>query len=118
MDQALTAFREAADRENLHRRVRRRYSSTLRQHAVEYWQQRRRHEGVRAIAAALGVSVTTLQRWTRGSTARRRFRQVEVRHPVTDAVGAVPVVLTVTAAGPRVEGLTVETAARLLTLLR
>jgi hypothetical protein len=104
MDQALSAFREAADRENLHRRSRRRYSSTLRQQAVEYWQQRRGHEGVRAIATALGVSVTTLQRWT--------------RPPVTAAVGAVPVVITITADGPRVEGLTVDTAARLLTLLR
>lgn len=118
MDQALTTFREAADRENLHRRLRRRYSSTLRQQAVEYWQHRRRHEGVRAIAAALGVSVTTLQRWTRGITARPRFRRVEVRKPVTAAVGAVPVVMTMTADGPRVEGLTVETAARLLMLLR
>jgi transposase-like protein len=112
MDQALSAFREAADRENLHRRSRRRYSSTLRQQAVEYWQQRRGHEGVRAIATALGVSVTTLQRWTRG------FRRVAIRPPVTAAVGAVPVVITITADGPRVEGLTVDTAARLLTLLR
>ena len=118
MDQALTAFREAADRENRHRRVRRRYSSTLRQQAVEYWQHQRRHEGVRAIAAALGVSVTTLQRWSRGVAARSRFRRVEIRHPVTAAVGTVPIVITVTADGPRVEGLTVETAARLLTLLR
>lgn len=118
MDQGLTAFREAADRENLHRRLRRRYSSTLRQQAVEYWQHRRRHEGVRAIAAALGVSVTTLQRWTRGITARPRFRRVEVRRPVTAAVGSVPLVITMTADGPRVEGLSVETAARLLTLLR
>jgi hypothetical protein len=83
-----------------------------------YWQQRRRHEGVRAIAAALGVSMTTLQRWTRGTAARSRFRRVEVRHPVPAAVDPVPVVLTMTADGPRVEGLTVETAARLLTLLR
>ena len=70
------------------------------------------------IAVALGVSVTTLQRWTRGSTARPRFRRVEVGRPVTAAVDAVPVVMTMTADGPRVEGLTVETAARLLTLLR
>ncbi|HEX5107369.1 MAG TPA: hypothetical protein VFV95_02945 [Vicinamibacterales bacterium] len=94
MDQGLTAFREAADRENLHRRVRRRYSSTLREQAVEYWQQRRRHEGVRAIAAALGVSVTTLQRWTRGITARSRFRRVEVRSPVTAAAGG-PVLVVI-----------------------
>jgi transposase-like protein len=117
MDQALTAFRDAADRENLHRHVRRRYSATLRQQAVEYWQHRRRHESVRAIAAALGVSGTTLQRWTRGSGARSRFRRVEVRS-VAAAVGTGPVVITMTADGPRVEGLTVETAARLLTLLR
>jgi hypothetical protein len=118
MDQALSAFREAADRENLHRRSRRRYSSTLRQQAVEYWQQRRGHEGVRAIATALGVSVTTLQRWTRGGAARSRFRRVAIRPSVTAAIGAVPVVITITADGPRVEGLTVDTAARLLTLLR
>jgi hypothetical protein len=37
---------------------------------------------------------------------------------VTAAVGAVPVVISITADGPRVEGLTVDTAARLLTLLR
>jgi transposase-like protein len=118
MDQALTAFRDAADRETLHRRWRRRYSSTLRQQAIEYWQHRRGHESVRAIAAALGVSVTTLQRWTRGIAARARFRRVEIRPPVTAAVGAVSVVITITADGPRVDGLTVDTAARLLTLLR
>jgi hypothetical protein len=118
MDQALTAFREAADRENLYRRVRRRYSSTLRQQAVEYWQQRRRDEGARAIAVALGVSVTTLQRWTRGIVGRPRFRRGAVCTPRPGAIGTVPVVITMTADGPRVEGLTVETAARLLTLLR
>jgi hypothetical protein len=37
---------------------------------------------------------------------------------VPSAVGPVPVVITMTGDGPRVEGLTVETAARLLTLLR
>jgi hypothetical protein len=66
----------------------------------------------------LGVSVTTLQRWTRGIAARSRFRRVEVRKAVTAAAGRVPVVITMAADGPRVEGLSVETAARLLTLLR
>jgi hypothetical protein len=89
MDQALTAFREAADRENRHRRVRRRYSPTLQQQALEYWQQRRRLEGVRAIAARLGVSVTTLQRWTRGLPGRSRFRRVAVRHPAPSEAGTV-----------------------------
>jgi len=104
MDQALTAFREAADRENRHRRVRRRYSPTLQEQARAYWQQRRRHEGVLAIAAALGVSVTTLQRWTRGIAPRSRFRRVDVDHRVPSAVGPVPVVITMTAEGLRVEG--------------
>jgi hypothetical protein len=71
---------------------------------------------VRTTAAALGLSVTTLQRWTRAS-AGARFRSVAI-------VGSEPVVpratvaVQMTAAGPRVEGLTVEAAARLLTLLR
>jgi hypothetical protein len=117
MDQALTAFREAADRENLHRRERRRYSTTLREQAVEYWQQRRRHEGVRAIAVALGVSVTTLQRWTRASGTRLRMRPIALVEGAP-AGGATSIVLTMTGDGPRVEGLTVDTVARLLTLLR
>ena len=62
--------------------------------------------------------MTTLQRWMRGVTARPQFRRVEVRQPVPVAVDAVPVVMTMTADGPRIEGLTVATVARLLTLLR
>jgi hypothetical protein len=54
MDEALIRFREAADRENGRRLLRRRYSSTLQQQAVEYWQQHRGEEGVRTIAASLG----------------------------------------------------------------
>jgi hypothetical protein len=38
MDEALTAFREAADQENLRRPQRRRYSPALQQQAVAYWQ--------------------------------------------------------------------------------
>lgn len=117
MDEALTAFREAANQENQRRPQRRRYSSALQQQAVAYWQQRRAHEGVRTIAAALGISLSTLQRWTRGAPARARFRRV--------AVGAsegrpapVAVAVTITERGPRIEGLTIETAARLLILLR
>jgi hypothetical protein len=118
MDQTVSAFREAADRENQHRRQRRRYSPTLQQQAVGYWRHQRRHEGVRTIAAALGVSVTTLQRWTRASARRPRFRPVEIIDPAPSVDTATTVVIQITAAGPRVEGLTVETAARLLTLLR
>jgi hypothetical protein len=116
MDQAVIRFQQAARRENRHRPQRRRYSLTLQQQAVEYWQQRRGREGVRTIAAVLGVTPTTLQRWARASRARGRFRPIDV---VADApVEISPVVIAITADGPRVTGLTVETAARLLTLLR
>jgi transposase-like protein len=117
VDQTPTAFREAADRENQHRRLRRRYSLTLRQQAVAYWHQHRSEDGVRTIAASLGVSVTTLQRWTRAASGRPRFRPIAVRSPTAASENA-SVVIHITADGPRVVGLTVETAARLLTLLR
>jgi len=119
MDDALIRFRHAADRENRHRRLRRRYSLELQHDAVAYWQRRRREDGVRTIAAALGVSVTTLQRWTRGSVSRPRFRPIEVVDPAPAInASAAAVAIQITAAGPRVEGLTVEAAARLLALLR
>ena len=71
---------------------------------------------MRTIAASLGVSVTTLQRWTRTSAAARRFRRISV---VASPVAPVaPVAIQITASGPRVEGLTVEAAAQLLALLR
>jgi transposase-like protein len=116
MDQAVIRFQRTADRENRRRQLRRRYSRELQQEAVEYWRERRGVDGVRTIAAALGVSVTTLQRWTRGVSPRPRFWPIEVREPAVTV--AVPVTVTITADGPRVDGLTVETAARLLTLLR
>ena len=116
MDRALIRFRQAGDRENRRRPLRRRYSSELQRQAIAYWQQRRGEEGVRTIAASLGVSITTLQRWTRESVRRAGFRPIaSIESPVTTEPG---VVVQITAAGPRIEGLTVETAARLLTLLR
>jgi transposase-like protein len=119
MDDVLIRFRQAADRENRRRPLRRRYSAELQQRAVEYWQQRRGEESVRAIAASLGMSLTTLLRWTRASARRSSFRPVAIvdAAPSVDR-GTSGVVIQLTAAGPRVEGLTIETAARLLTLLR
>jgi hypothetical protein len=119
MDQELIRFRQAADRENRGRRpIRRRYSPTLQQQAIDYWGKRRSQEGLRPIAAALGVAPWTLHRWTRASTARSGFRPVQVIAP-EQAPDATSLVVTVTADGrPRVEGLSVEAAARLLTLLR
>jgi hypothetical protein len=52
MDDALLRFRQAADRENRRRPLRRRYSAEFQQQAVAYWQQRRVDEGVRTIAAS------------------------------------------------------------------
>ena len=117
MDDTLVHFQQSADRENRQRPQRRRYSPALQQQAVEYWHQHRREEGVRTIAASLGVSVTTLQRWTRAAARRPRFRPIAVRHSAA-ASDTGTVVVRITPDGPRVEGLTVETAARLLTLLR
>jgi transposase-like protein len=116
MDDTLAEFLQAAELENRHRHTRRRYSRELQQRAVEYWQQRKAHERFRTIAAAFGVSPTTLQRWTRASR-QPRFRRIEVMAAAPRAETA-PVVVVITAAGPRIEGLTVESAARLLTLLR
>jgi len=124
MDQALVRFRQAAARENRGRRdVRRRYSPILRQQAVEYWLTRRQHgERLRDVAAALGVAGWSLHRWTRASKPRARFRPVAVVAPATPGPPATPVppalVVVMDATGPRVEGLDVASAARLLALLR
>lgn len=119
MDQALIEFRNAVARQNRGRRgTRRRYSATLQQQAVEYWRRRRRvGEGVRTVAAALGVAHWSLHRWIHAAKRRPRFRPVQVvTAPRADAVSSV--VIWLTPEGPRVEGLDVEAAARLLTLLR
>lgn len=116
MDDTLAQFLQAAELENQHRRTRRRYSQELQQRAVEYWQQRKAHERLWTIAAALGVSPRTLQRWTRVSR-QPRFRRIDVTTAAARAE-ATSVAVVITAAGPRIEGLTVESAARLLTLLR
>ena len=117
MDETVSAFHEAAVQENRQRAQRRRYSPALQQQALAYWEQRRAHEGVRTIAATLGISLSTLQRWTRGSRVRPRFRRVAVAAPEATMAGPA-VVITITDQGPRVEGLSIETAARLLRLLR
>jgi hypothetical protein len=118
MDQALVRFRQAAARENRGRRdVRRRYSPMLREQAVAYWRNRRPHgERFQDVAAALGVASWSLHRWTRASKTQVRFRPVTVA--AAPAAGASPLVVVMGTTGPRVEGLDVESAARLLALLR
>jgi len=120
MDQELVRFRKAASRENRGRRdVRRRYSSTLQQQAVQYCL-RRRAEGecLRDVAAALGVAPWSLHRWTRRVSARRRFQRVQVVASEPPRTVAHGLVVVLRADGPRVEGLDVEAAARLLARLR
>jgi hypothetical protein len=118
MDQALVKFRKAAARENRGRHgLRRRYSTAVQDQAVEYWQFRHRAgDGVRVVASALGVAHWSLHRWIH-ARRRRRFHPVQII-----AAKAMPtspnVVIRLTADGPRVEGLDVEGAARLLALLR
>ena len=115
MDQELVQFRKAASRENRGRRdVRRRYSMTLRQQAAQYCLKRRaKGEGLREVAAALGVAPWSLFRWTRHATRRRQFHPVQVVAPEPPSASHHGLVVVLRADGPRVEGLNVETAARL-----
>jgi transposase-like protein len=118
MDDAAKRFREAADRENRGRRtVRRRYSPTLQTRAVQYCRrQARQGTGLRDVAVALGVAPWSLYRWMHRSRPQPGgFRPVAV---VDEAPVASDLVLVLTPMGPRVEGLDVERAARLLALLR
>jgi hypothetical protein len=79
MDHALVKFQRAAARENRGRRgLRRRYSAALQDQAVEYWQQRQRAgDGVRVVAAALGVAHWSLHRWIQARRPRR-FHGVQI----------------------------------------
>jgi transposase-like protein len=119
MDDALVGFRKAAARENRGRHgLRRRYSPALQARAVEYWRRRHRSgEGVRVVAAALGVAHWSLHRWIEASTRHAHFHPVHVVTP-EPAHPAPRVVIEFLAVGARVEGLDVEAAAKLLALVR
>jgi len=118
MDHALQAFREAAAAENRGRRpLRRRYSRALQAQAAQYWlTQQPTGVGLDAVAAALGVAPWSLRRWVQTAAAPRPgFRDVQV----VEAPRPTPTLtVVITADGARVEGLDVETAARLLARLR
>ena len=118
MDDALVAFRRAAARENRGRRgLRRRYSAALQDHAVEYWQQRHRAgDGVRVVAAAVGVAHWSLHRWIQ-ARRHQRFHRVQIV-PAEPVPASRSLVIRFTGEGPRVEGLDLETAAKLLALVR
>lgn len=119
MDHALETFRRAASRENRARRgVQRRYSPALKQQAIAYWERRRRvGDGVPTIAAALGIAEWSLHRWVRAVKPRQAFQSVQVVAPAAPRA-APSLVVRLTTAEMRVEGLDVEAAARLLALLR
>lgn len=119
MDQALERFRKVAARENRARHtVRRRYSTTLQHQAVEYWLTRQRQgEGLRDVAAALGVAPWSLHRWTRAYRQHVRFHPVQVIEDPPAPTDA-RLVVVMHAEGLRVEGLDVPAAAELLRRLR
>ena len=76
MDDGLSRFREAADRENAERPVRRRYSPTLQREAVAYWHHRRGQEGMRAVAAwgCPAIGIPPGERREPDAIGRRRHR--------------------------------------------
>jgi hypothetical protein len=119
MDQALMRFRNTAARANRERHgLQRRYSERLQHQAVEYWRARQRQgEGLRDVAAALGVAPWSLYRWTRTCDPRERFHEVQLVASTPQPAAVAPVV-TLTADGLRVDGLDVDATAQLLRLLR
>jgi hypothetical protein len=80
MDHALVEFRQAAARENRGRHgLQRRYSPALQAQAVEYWRMRQRSgDGLRVVAAALGVAHWSLHRWIHASRRHGRFHPVQI----------------------------------------
>ena len=114
MDDAVDRFRRQARRELGDREgAERRYSVGLRQQAVAYWRAREAAgDGVRAVAAALGIAPVSLRRWAQDA----RFRPVRLLE--ADAPVPSRLVVVVDATGVRVEGVDVETAAQLIARLR
>jgi hypothetical protein len=114
MDDAVQRFRRQVGRELGGREgAERRYSVGLRQQAVAHWRVREAAgDGMRAVAAALGVAPVSLRRWAEDA----RFRPVRL----VEADASVPsrFVVIVDATGVRVEGVDVETAAQLIARLR
>jgi hypothetical protein len=114
MDDAVYRFRRQARRELGDRHgAARRYSDQLRHEAVAYWRAREpMGAGLCEAATALGIAPVSLRRWAQDT----RFRPV---HVMADAVPLpTRIVVVIAAAGVRVEGLDVETAAQLVARLR
>src|SRR5258708_201609 len=115
MDKQLQRFRAAAARENRGRgRMGPRYSTALHAQAVRYWVQRQRAgDDLAEVAATLGVAPWSLQRWARAP----RVQPVQMVPPAAPRVAS-SLTVVLTADSVRIEGLDVETAARLVARLR
>ena len=90
MDEVLRRFRKAADQENRGRgTVRRPIRKACR--SVRYWKARQRAgDGLRDVAAALGVAPWSLRRWMpHPATGEARFHRihVEAEHVLAPAPG-------------------------------
>ena len=114
MDEAVRRFRQQAHRELGDRQgAERRYSTGLRQLAVAYWRARATAgDGVRPVAAALGIAPVSLCRWAQEARLR------PVRMVEEASMRPARLVVVVDAAGMRVEGVDVNTAAALIARLR
>lgn len=113
MDARVKRFREEASRQGVGR-AGRRYPAQMRAMAVALAQERS-EEPLARVAADLGVSSPSLQRWLeQGETAR--FRPVEVE-PETVANSPGRGLVLMTPRGYRVEGLEAETLSSLLRVL-
>lgn len=98
------------------RRERRRYPAALRREAIAYAREQR-DEGVSIlrIAGALGLRVGTLRNWLgrRSPVAQAAFQRVELVAARAVSTPAQPLVVT-TPRGLRIEGLDLDTLARLI----
>jgi hypothetical protein len=85
---------------------------------VEYWLARQRHgDGMRVVAAALGIAPWSLYRWTRIYEQHVRFHPIQIVDN-SPAVADASLVMVMRPDGLRIEGLDIQTAAQLLKLLR
>ena len=109
MQRRAAQFRESVRAGNGGRQERRRFSGEQREEALAYLEARRLDGvSVASVAAELGIGKTTLERW-------RRRRTSFVRVEAVAADGAT--VCVVSPSGYRIEGLSLDQAAELLSRL-
>ena len=114
MDARVKRFRAEAVQQRLGG-VGSRYPLDLRHLAVSVARERQ-GEPVSRVAAELGVSVVSLQRWIEQSEPAQ-FRPVEVRAELAGQSGDLTGPILITPHGYRIEGLGIESLAALLRVL-